>query len=58
MDHGHDHSHLCGGVCHLNEAAKALYLDLVLADRGEEAEALSRYGTIPPDKVLIDTVTR
>ena len=52
MDHGHDHSRLCGGVCHLNERAKALYLDLVFDGRGDEAEALSRDGIIPPGMSL------
>lgn len=59
MDHdGHDHSALCGDMCHLNEAAKSLFFDLVMADRFADAEALRHHGTIPPDKVLIDTVAR
>ena len=55
MDHGHDHSSLCGDLCHLNESARSLFFDLVMADRFTEAEALRRDGIVPADKVLLPT---
>lgn len=55
MDHGHDHSSLCGDLCHLNESARSLFFDLVMADRFTDAEALRRDGIVPADKVLLPT---
>lgn len=52
MDHGHDHSNLCGDLCHLNERAKALYLDFIFEGRFDDAEALRRDGVIPPGMSL------
>lgn len=44
---GHDCTVACGGICHLNATAQGLYLDLLYADRFDEAEAFRRTGSLP-----------
>lgn len=36
----------CGGICHLNKTAQAMYLDMLYADRFDEAEALRMSGFV------------
>lgn len=41
---GHDCTAACGGICHLNATAQAHYLDMVYADRFDQAESFRRMG--------------